>query len=377
MTLHIFNPEHDIALAANLDNFTAPHAGRQLRYYLGFLPALWARNGDTVLVDDTEKAERAYKRFAASAKRQLNIVLPSDVTFTSRPLSVSSPVIAVEPWGWDGALFARLHRLSVDEGLLLSREELEQIRQLSHRRTAAQLLSLLQTGETYSAIKAPIECNTMEEVGAAIALCGRAVIKAPWSSSGRGIRFVDCTEGISLLEDVHLSGWLRNVIAQQGCVMIEKYYTKVKDFGMEFEAMADGSIRYSGLSLFNTANGAYTGNILATEQRKRELISRYVTLDCIDNVKEDICCLLPQIIDGRYKGPLGVDMMVINDDGSSLAANEASNGKRILHPCVEINLRRTMGHVALTLSPSDDDLVRVMRVVYDSSHYRIKIQRMK
>lgn len=29
--LHIFNPEHDIALASNLSNFTAPHAGRQLR----------------------------------------------------------------------------------------------------------------------------------------------------------------------------------------------------------------------------------------------------------------------------------------------------------------------------------------------------------
>ena len=33
--LQIFNPEHDIALAANLSNFTAPHAGRQLRHDLG------------------------------------------------------------------------------------------------------------------------------------------------------------------------------------------------------------------------------------------------------------------------------------------------------------------------------------------------------
>ena len=29
--LHLFNPEHDIALAANLAHFTAPLAGRQLR----------------------------------------------------------------------------------------------------------------------------------------------------------------------------------------------------------------------------------------------------------------------------------------------------------------------------------------------------------
>ena len=42
MKLHIFNPEHDLALAANLSNFTAPHAGRQLRADLGFIPAIWA-----------------------------------------------------------------------------------------------------------------------------------------------------------------------------------------------------------------------------------------------------------------------------------------------------------------------------------------------
>ena len=38
MRLHIFNPEHDIALAADMERFTAPHAGRQMRASLGFLP---------------------------------------------------------------------------------------------------------------------------------------------------------------------------------------------------------------------------------------------------------------------------------------------------------------------------------------------------
>ena len=68
MKLHIFNPEHDIALAANQPRFTAPHAGRQLRADLGFLPALWAADGDMVLVDDVETAlesVRHIKRYAA------------------------------------------------------------------------------------------------------------------------------------------------------------------------------------------------------------------------------------------------------------------------------------------------------------------------
>ena len=59
MKLHIFNPEHDIALAANQECFTAPHAGRRLRTDLGFIPAFWASEGDMVLVDDVEAAIEA------------------------------------------------------------------------------------------------------------------------------------------------------------------------------------------------------------------------------------------------------------------------------------------------------------------------------
>ena len=61
-TLHIFNPEHDIALAANLSHFTAPHAGRQLRADLGWLPALWAEEDDYILVEHVDAARKAYER---------------------------------------------------------------------------------------------------------------------------------------------------------------------------------------------------------------------------------------------------------------------------------------------------------------------------
>ena len=71
MNLHIFNPEHDIALASNLSNFTAPHAGRQLRHDLGFLPEVWAEEGDCILVDDVELAQYEGKKFLQAMARQL------------------------------------------------------------------------------------------------------------------------------------------------------------------------------------------------------------------------------------------------------------------------------------------------------------------
>lgn len=54
MNIHIFNPEHEMALAANVKRFTAPHAGRELRHDLGYLPMVWADEGDYILVDDPE-----------------------------------------------------------------------------------------------------------------------------------------------------------------------------------------------------------------------------------------------------------------------------------------------------------------------------------
>jgi hypothetical protein len=131
-------------------------------------------------------------------------------------------------------------------------------------------------------------------------------------------------------------------------------------------------VSYLGLSLFHTANGAYTGNLLATESAKLSIINRYLSADLIFCVQQSLCGLLGHFLKGRYSGPLGVDMMIV--------AREGSDGFS-LHPCVEINLRRTMGHVALSLGrlvnpEADDELVRVMRIVYEDNIYKLKIQRL-
>ena len=371
MTLHIFNPEHDIALAANLENFTAPHAARQLRHDLGFLPAIWANDGDAVLVDDVETAKVSLQRFAISARRRLGITLNKEAKWQSSKKAVAG-ADAVNPWGWDTALRARLRRLGIADSIMPDNEQLHLIRNLSHRRTATQLMGMLRDDGLNKVIcEVPVECCTMEEVECALARHESNVIKAPWSSSGRGLRFVGQTLHIEAQTpgkakpqtDKSLQGWLRNVLKQQGSVMVEPYYNKVKDIGMEFMSYADGHVDYCGLSLFHTTNGAYTGNILATEHTKREMTSRYIPLQLIDKVSERICHHLTTIIQGQYCGPIGVDMMVCPNSTHRQTTGEAQESKGfMLHPCVEINLRRTMGHVALALMPTDNDIVCVMRI---------------
>ena len=339
-TLHIFNPEHDIALAANLSNFTAPHAGRQLRNDLGFLPALWAGQEDAVLVDSVDGAERAFKRL----RGRLGL---EECLFVDKTKLAKLDIEHIAPWGWDLALRSTLRRYGVSESLLPTLDEMVQIRLLSHRRTAARLLPELRvngtTGEAF-------ECAISSELDRLTEKYGQLVVKAPWSSSGRGVSFV-------LNHD-----WMRHVVKQQGSVMVEPFYNKVMDLGMEFMATDDG-IRYEGLSLFKTKNGAYTGNVLATEEVKRNCIGRYLSLDLLDEVRDKIAAKLDL---GCYRGPFGVDMMIVRGG--------------LLHPCVEINLRNTMGHVALILQQrynptGDDDIRGVMRVVYDGSNYKLRIEK--
>lgn len=273
----------------------------------------------------------------------------------------------IRPWGWDKAIRRELERMGVDASLLPTVEQIEQIRQLSHRRTSAQLLPLLQMEGT---VGEAFECTTVEQVEELYQRYGRLVLKAPWSSSGRGVRFFTMDNG-----QLPMSNWIANVLKTQGSIMAEPYYNKVKDFGMEFEADAEGRIHYLGLSLFHTVNGAYEGNILATESVKQEMISRYIPACFLDSVKQTIA---ERLTLNGYVGPFGIDMMIVkHGDGNHNSQLSILNSQLLLHPCVEINLRRTMGHVALSISPTDDDIRAVMRVIYDGNHYKLKINKLR
>ena len=94
------------------------------------------------------------------------------------------------------------------------------------------------------------------------------------------------------------------------------------------------------------------------------MISRYITDDLLVAVREKICSALGERYRDKYAGPFGVDMMVVRGDDQQ---------HFLLNPCVEINLRRTMGHVALALSrqvPSD----QVMRIEYSDNTYKLRIK---
>lgn len=356
MVLHIFNPEHDLALAGNKSGFTAPHAARALRSDLGYIPALWACGGDFVLVENKEYAYKALKKLNARLGYIGNDAVRKQVVFIEPDELCRHDFDDIVPWGWDAPLCNMLVRKGVPRNCLPGLETLSSIRMVSHRSTSVALLSELTA--IHGTIGMSSVCVSEDEiVGKVEEYGGAAVIKSPWSCSGRGVRFVS-TQTLPAF-----SGWIRNTLKRQDALVVEPYYKKVKDFGMEFVSHGDGRVEYCGLSLFCTSNGAYIGNLLATEHTKLEALKRYISAGLLGLVRNRICELLGRQLAGCYKGPFGIDMMVVSN---------GNDGGYMLHPCVEINLRRTMGHVALSLSPDDDDIRKIMRITIQDN-YKLRI----
>ena len=345
MKLHIFNPEHEMALAANLDQFTSPRAGREMRSQLSFLPALWAEDGDFVLVDDVKKAQMSVSRLKCRCA-EVQFVCPNEM-----PITMIDKVL---PWGWNRSIVHQLKRLHVPTDLLPTEETLDFIREISHRRWASQnLLPAFRSlgedviGEAYYYSSFP---NYICPV----------VIKSPWSCSGRGVRY-------ALSEQQYMSHerWANNVINRQGGIMIEPYYSRIMDFAMEFESTAN-EIKYLGLSIFLTNKGGYTGNVLASEEYKLHVISQFVPLSILEEARGIIMREMEVLVSNKYQGFFGIDMMIVE--------NKSKRKDTIsyqLHPCVELNLRRTMGHVALAIKRNDDTPM-MMGINYDGS-YRFDI----
>lgn len=354
MKVYLFNPGHDIALAAHQKYVTLPHAARQLQTDLAFLPALWATEESYILVEDKNhvKVPTYLKQYAS----HVNFIDFNDLA------NHIKEEIEFIPWGWDLALRQQLidKTQGLIEDFLPSEKQLEGIRNISGRGwSALHLLPRLTSSvdktigevEIFDDYTSLTQYLQPKENG----LAYQYVLKAPWSSSGRGLRFVDMNhEGIS----THLKGWIKNVIDKQKYITAEPYYSKVCDFGMEFYAHKDGTIDYLGLSVFNTTNGAYTGNVLADETQKEKILSKYVSTTCLKNIRDIIKNIMSSALKDVYTGLFGVDMMILNTG--------------YIHPCVELNLRQTMGHVSLTLTQKVE-VPRVMCMSFQAGHYSMHI----
>ena len=304
MTVHIYNPSHDEALAINREQYCPSSAARRTGEKFWDIAKHWKRPEDFILH------------------------LPDDGSLRNVALPDWSRVTAIEPWGWDRHIVGVLRKLGAPERLLPSDEQLDRIRELSSRQTAVRVVEALRSEPLPDGVMAAESrwCTTEEAVSDAIRdYGGRAILKQPWSCSGRGVW---ASESPSSLQRVKKS------LRDQGAVEVEPLYENLADFAMEFEADGQGRVSYAGLSVFATRDGGgYAGNVVAPqEELRRRLESKAARPLPLEPLAARLCTVLAAVLAGDYCGPLGVDMMLTPAG---------------IHPCIEVNLRNTMGRVAL------------------------------
>ena len=321
--LYIFNPEHDLALASGEANYMAPASARRMASELALLPMWYAEEGSAVL------APSAYN---LDYVKKIQELLGLSVDLITEPELAIEPDLDIRPWGWDVALRKRLSVLGVDEVLLPSMGQLNDLREYSHRSKAVALLPELQLNECFCGesyyLKTPEEWKRFVE--------GRkeCLLKAPLSGSGKGLNW---RKGIFTS---FISGWCTRVAASQGGVIAEPIYNKVEDFAMEFYSDGAGELTFVGYSLFHTGkSGMYEGNRLLSNGAIRKQLAQYVPLEALMDLENCLKYRLSALVGTVYKGYLGVDMMICR-----FPENEKPVFR--IHPCVEINLRMNMGVIA-------------------------------
>lgn len=318
--IYLFNPENDMALANFTPYYKAPSEIIRMANDLSVLPAWYAPEGSTIKVDSLSRVSLWREQCPASD------FLP-DVIW-----SAEWENMPYKPWGWSPSLLYTLRKAGVNDSFLLSDVQMGQIRVLSGRQCCVKILEIFSRMDGLCG-KA-MTCNSMTQVKKYITSLERCVLKAPWSGSGRGIMYVSSKEWNDSAE-----GWVSRVLRVQGEIMVEPLYNKVCDFAMEFYADGNGSVSFVGYSLFDTdAHGNYKGNFLLSDGQIKKILSQYIPDEVFDNVCRTMEESLASLLNRGYCGFLGVDMMICLEDG-----------RYLLHPCVEINLRMNMGVVSHTI----------------------------
>ena len=318
--MYLFNPDHDLALANFMSNFTSPASARKLRSDLAMLPVWYAPDNAVVIAEGNMN-----HGFLKSLKSEL----PIHNTLVSFLQLKNYLSLLVKPWGWNPAVRRQLLESGIDELVLPSLAQLETIRSYSGRQNAVKLLAELKEmnngfcGESY------FFTNIDELLSYVYASQADQVLKMPYSGSGKGIVWIK-----GEITDKQID-WCKRVVNKQSGIVIEPVLSRVQDFAMEFE-MTDSGIKFIGYSLFQSAtSGAYVGNILISDAAIEKKLSVYVDVALLSELKTKLETMLIAYFP-HYRGYLGVDMMICQSDDNTFQ----------LQPCIEINMRMNMGIVA-------------------------------
>lgn len=333
MRLLVFNPENDLALASGAPRYTPTAMVQSLREASALLPAWWAGEDDIILAPPSQQD---------NAQRMRDLGLNCRIALAEDFARVTD----CEPWGWSEPLKNELLRLGVPQSALSTDARL--YRTLSHRRWGE--VELRRELGLEPAMEVRDSRQLMDIVGSTP---DEWVMKSPYSCSGRGVMMLQGKSPAFIRQQAD------GIIRRQGSLILERLLERRADFAALFDYVPGVGATFVGWSMFLSQNSRYMGNIVCPQSEMERMLSLLVSLDEARGWVIKLERLLTDRLSGLDRHQcIGVDMMALR------------SGE--VYPCVEVNMRRTMGHVALSVADRLKCLQSFPKAMDGQTHYIVK-----
>jgi hypothetical protein len=336
--IYYFNPTCELAVANGSFSYQPPFLLQEMERDLSTLPFAFCNENDFILTENPPSADFLQRLKIAGFD------LPHFCSLAELESLLDGSFDAIYPWGWSPATHFKLKHLKekctdiFKESPDFQWSDEQQL--LFERATSLDFLTgIIENDPPDWFIKKEMtgrKVISTEEIEMLLSKHSRLVLKAPMSSSGRGIQIVRN-------EKLNTSNkqWISGVLKQQNYLIAEPYLEKIIDLSFQFRVISNSKIEYMGLSVFETnSNGQYRGTLIHPDFNKllpdvdfselTEMIC--TTADLISNALEK------SNYANYHRGFLGMDAMIFKQEKSIM-----------MQPCIEINSRMNMGILTMFL----------------------------
>ncbi|MCI5560452.1 MAG: hypothetical protein SPJ29_06840 [Phocaeicola sp.] len=324
--LYVFNPSYEGALHyAYAQHYLPRKEVVRMAIDLSPLLQLCMKEGDYLWLPEYEQIANH------KGEIQLFSALPSSLRLTA--------------WGWEPHTFRHLTKSLEKEKISLLCPPLhKEYYELAHRSAGVGLLQHLCDTLDYPSYLIPqwvYPKATIKDTEKALLETAERVhhnyptpqlfTKQPYTSSGRGVA----------PQPYPISDFYVARLAQQcekaGGISIEPMWEVEENWAAEFYISPEGDVSFIAWSYFYTGAGkkSYAGNRLCAQNELWKELYKNFGKDTIDTLVHTLSDYLKTVVSPHYQGYVGIDMFTYQE-----------GNQHNLHPCVEINLRMTMGLLA-------------------------------
>lgn len=333
-----FNPTCELAVANGSFSYMPPLLLQEMESDLAALLFIFATENDFVITENPPS-----DLFIQQLK-DWKFNVPRFCTLSELETLPADSFDSINPWGWSPAAHFKFKNLKekcseeFKSNPLYNWQETHQL--LFERTTALNILNNILNNNPRSWFinksLTGVKVRSIEEIETLLKKPQKLVLKAPLSSSGRGIQFIRNEKLNNSNKE-----WISGIIKHQNYLIAEPFLEKIADLSFQFSINELAEIDYLGITFFETnSNGQYKGSfihkgiadIFPDENIKEleEMINTTAKI-IVEELKSSVFTRL-------HRGFLGVDALVFRE-----------NKQLRIQPCIEINCRMNMGILTILL----------------------------